>query len=243
MAVFLRMNRLLMVLFALAMTGPRSHGAVELSASGLSFPFFDEAGKLTHKVIAERGSKAGPLQNLQTVEIQYFANGDPQQIVQRVLASEATWDEKKEILEGGGAIAVETEENRLTGEGFRFELGRSQLNVHRNFSMTNPEVVLTSDRAVVDLVLDRNDDDVALRDVRRFEAMGNLRVRVLPTATKNYDYDEAQSERAIYDGATHTIRIPQQTRLVKRGRAPATTTQFTIKLDPKSRPAAKLKKA
>lgn len=215
--------------------------AAELTASGLSFPFFDSAGVLTHKVVAKHGSKAGTTQRLQEVEIEYYEAGDPRRVVQRLIATEATWEEKKEILSGGAAIVVETEENRLTGEGFHFALGTSRLNIHRNFTMTNPELVLTSDRAVVDLVIDRKDESVKLRDVHRCEAIGNLRVKILPTATKKYDYEEAHSQRAVYIGATHTIDMPEPTRLSKKNELPATVSHFTIKLDPKSKPSSKLK--
>jgi hypothetical protein len=181
------------------------------------------------------------LQNLEDVEIEYYEGGDPQRVAQRLKATEATWNEKTEILAGRGRIEVETEENRLAGEGFQLELARSQLNIHRNFSMTNREVVLTSNRAVVDLVLERADRDVVVRDVKRCEAIGNLRVKVLPTAARKYDYDEALSSRAIYDGASHTIHLPEEARLHKAGRAPASSNHLTIRLDPKSRPKTKLK--
>lgn len=218
---------------------PSAHAA-ELVAQGLSFPFFNEAGKLTHKVSARHGAMSGGVQRLREVEIEYYAAGDPGRIMQRVTASEATWHEKTEVLEGAGAVAVETEENRITGDGFRFELPRSQLLIHRDFTMTNREVRLTSDRAVVDLVLQREEDDVKLRDVKRCEAIGNLHVKVLPTAAKSYDFDELRSERAVYDGAAHVIYLPQPSKAWNRGRT-LTLSHSEIRLDAKSRPAGKLK--
>lgn len=215
--------------------------AAKVVASGLSFPFFDDAGKLTHKINARHATIVGALQHLQEVEIEYYENGDPKRVVQRVTATEATWNEKNETLEGRGAVVVETDENRLTGEGFLFELARSQLNIHRNFTMTNREVRLTSDRAVVDLVIDRKGDDVKLRDVKRCEAFGNLHVKVLPTATKKYAYDEMRSTRAIYEGASHTIFLPEETRASKKGQA-LVLNHASYELDPESRPATKLKK-
>lgn len=223
----------------LVLGAPPAMHAAELVAQGLSFPFFNEAGKLTHKVSARHGTMTGGVQRLREVEIEYYAASDPSHIMQRVTASEATWHEKAEVLEGAGAVAVETEENRITGEGFRFELPRSQLLIHRNFTMTNPEVRLTSDRAVVDLVLQRDEDDVKLRDVKRCEAIGNLYVKVLPTAAKKYDFEELRSERAVYDGATHIIYLPAPSKAWNRERT-LTLTYSEIKLDPKSRPAGRL---
>ena len=229
-----------LITFLIVVLGAASPaGAAELAASGLSFPFFDESGKLTHKVIAQHATMSGPVQQLRDVVIDYFADGDPKRVVQRVTAREATWDEKRETLEGRGEVIVETLENRLTGDGFLFELGRAQLNIHRNFNMANSEVLLTSDRAVVDLVIQRADDQVKLRDVRRCEAIGNLRVKVLPTATRRYNFEEARSERGVYDGATHTVEIPQSVQLLKNGQI-STLNNFSSKLDPKSRPALKL---
>jgi len=228
---------LLMTLLVLAELSPLQ--AAELVARGLSFPFFNEAGKLTHKISARHGAMTGGVQRLREVEIEYYAAGDPSRIMQRVTANEATWHEKAEVLEGAGAVTVETEENRITGEGFRFELPRSQLLIHRDFTMTNREVRLTSDRAVVDLVLQRDEDDVKLRDVKRCEAIGNLHVRVLPTAAKKYDFDELRSERAVYDGAAHIIYFPEPSKAWNRDRT-LNLTYSEIKLDPKSRPAERL---
>lgn len=236
------MKRLLLAFALLAGTvGPLVTGA-ELAARGLSFPFFDDTGKLTHKVTARHGTMTGAVRRLGEVEIEYYENGDPARVIQRVKAAAATWNETTEILEGPGAIAVETDENRLTGEGFRFELRRSQLHIHRDFAMTNREVLLTSDRAVVDLVLERSDEAVKLRDVKRCEAFGNLRVKVLPTATRKYTYDQADSERAIYDGVLHTIFIPQRADVLKNGRVSTVNDGIEYRLDEKSRPAVKLKK-
>jgi hypothetical protein len=218
--------------------------AAEIKARGLSFPFFAEDGTLTHRVVAKHARIVGPLQHLESVEIVYFAAGDPQRVVQRIIAAEATRDEKKETLVGNGAIVVETEENRLTGEGFTFALASSRLNIERAFTMTNRELVLTSDRAVVDLVLERqaDGDEVKLRDVKRCEAFGNLRVKVVqPSAVKKYGFNEATSDRAIYDGATHAIMIPTETRILKNGGVSTVTHVDAISLDPKSRPAVKLK--
>lgn len=218
---------------------------MEITATGLSFPFFNDAGKLTHKVNAKYGTKAGGAQQLREMEIEYFAAGDPTQVVQRVVASDALWDEKKGTLKGEGAITVETGENRITGEGFFFEMARSQLEIHRNFTMANREVLLSSDRATVDLVLERDGDestDVKLRDIKSCEALGNLRVKVLPTATQKYDSDEAHSDRAVYDGATHTVTLPHETELFKGGRKTGRTSHMVYKLDQDKRPALKLKK-
>lgn len=210
--------------------------AVELAASGLSIPFFNDAGELTHKVIAQRGLMVDALQHLQVVEIAYFAPGDPTRVIQRVTAAEATWDEKREILAGRGMIEVETEENRLTGQGFDFALATSQLNIERDFTMTNRELRLTSDRAVVDLVIQRKGEEVKVRDVRRCEALGNLQIHVLPTAENRYHFDDAFSDRAIYESATHTITLPNQIRFV-RGRRSSTSNKFEIKLDEKGKTA------
>lgn len=216
--------------------------AAELVARGLSFPFFDETGILTHKLMAREGTMSGGVQRLSEVEIEYYADGVPSRVVQRVTAAQAIWHEKREILEGEGAISVETERNRITGRGFRFELARSQLNIHRDFGMQNAELLLTSDRAIVDLVLERAGDEVKLRDVKRCEAFGNLVIKVLPTAAKDYNFDEARSTRAIYDGATHAITLPEEARLLKDGRAStAQHTRYT--LDPATRPALKLSPA
>ena len=227
-------------LLMVCVAGGLNGSAAEIAASGLSFPFFDQAGKLTHKVMARHGTVVNGTQNLNAIEIEYYANGDPKRIVQRISAKEATWDEKRETLVGTGAVTVQTETNRLAGEGFRFELARSQLNIHRNFSMENREVRVTSDRAVVDLLLEREADEVKLRDVKRCEAIGNLVVKVQPTASKKYNYEEARSTRAIYDGPTHTVTLPEETRAVQNG-YPSVVQHLDYKLDPDTRPALKLK--
>ena len=46
-----------------------SASGAQLAATGISVPMFDAKGKLTHKLIAKRGSMAGGLQQLHEVEI------------------------------------------------------------------------------------------------------------------------------------------------------------------------------
>lgn len=218
--------------------------AAEMVLRGVSYPFFNEAGQLTHRVNADYATKTGEKRVLSGVLVEYFEAGDPKRVTQRITASEATWNETQQTMAGEGAIVIETDVNRLSGEGFLFTLARSQVEIHRQFAMSNDEVDLTSDRAVVDLVLERDgkdQTDVRVRDVKRCEAIGHLHLKVRPAARGKYEVDEAKSERAVYDGATHTIKIPQDAQMMHKGRA-WTSSEFTYSLDPKSRPALKLAK-
>src|SRR4051812_38071674 len=83
-----------------AMVCALSGRAAELAASGITVPFFNEAGKLTHKMVAARGALVGAVKRLEQVEVSYFSLTEPNTIVQKVLADEAMWDERKEILTG-----------------------------------------------------------------------------------------------------------------------------------------------
>ena len=191
--------------------------AAELEATGLSIPFHDNTGRLTHKLIAKRGVLAGATQRLLDLEIVYFAAENPDEIVQRIAADEATWDQKKQTLEGRGRITVATEENRLSGEGFDFAFATSRLNIQRNFTLENRELVVKSDRAVVELQIEKSGEDYKVRDVKRCEAIGHLEITVQPTATKDYLFEKAFSEIAIYDGATQVITLPKPIRYLRQG--------------------------
>ncbi|HEY1107963.1 MAG TPA: hypothetical protein VGE76_05000 [Opitutaceae bacterium] len=218
--------------------------AAEMVLRGVSYPFFNEAGQLTHRIIADSATKNGEQRKLSGVLVEYFEAGDPKRVTQRITASEATWSETRQTLAGDGAIVIETDVNRLSGEGFLFTLPRSQVEIQRRFAMSNDEVDLTSDRAIVDLVLERDgkgETDVRVRDIKRCEAIGNLHLKVRPAARGKYEVDEARSERAVYDGPTHTIKIPQNAQMMHKGR-PWTSSEFTYTLDQKSRPALKLAK-
>jgi hypothetical protein len=213
----------------------------EAAVSGMMVPFFDDAGRLTHRLYADRGASSGGLQRLQGVRIDFYTAADPKRVEQRVTTDEAVWDPKKETLTGSGRIAVETERTQLAGEGFAFVLATGRIDIHRQFSMTHPDSLLTSDRAEVDLVLQRDGDDVRLRDVKRVEAFGNLRVMIPPAVRKQVlGVEELFSERAIYDGATHTIHLPEKVRGKKSGGA-AEFNGFRYELDAASRPANRLK--
>jgi hypothetical protein len=229
--VSFRTVRLFVLFFCVAFQSAGS--AAELSASGISIPFFDDAGKLTHKIVAKTGTKSGHVQKLQAIEIHYFSASDPNVIVQKVEAADATWDDKKETLVGRGAIAIATVENRLTGEGFDFALATSLLHIHRKFTMTNREVVLTSDRATVELIVQRAGEEVKVRDVKRCEAIGHLEIVVQPTATKTYPFEKAFSEIAIYDGPSQTVTLPKPIRTVHKGREGRVNT-MTINLKPET---------
>jgi lipopolysaccharide export system protein LptA len=200
--------------FAVLLALPHAEAA-EIVASGISVPFFNHAGKLTHRMLAKSGTKSGSLQKLHGVTIHYFAPHDPNTIVQKIEADEATWDDQKETLVGRGSIVVATVENRLTGEGFDFSLATSLLNIHRNFTMANQEVVLSSDRATIELIVDQAGEEVKVRDVKRCEATGNLHIVVQPTARKKYRFKEAFSDLAIYDGATQVVSLPNPIRTLQ----------------------------
>jgi hypothetical protein len=199
----------------LALTTGRAFAAAEMVATGISLPFFNESGKLTHRLLAKTGTISGGTQKLHGVELHYFSPTDPNVVVQKLEAMEATWDEKKETLVGRGPIAVATEENRLTGEGFDFTLATSLLHIHRQFSMTNKEAVLTSDRATIELVVEKSGEDLKVRDVKRCEAIDNLHIVIQPGAQKRYRFKEAFSDLAVYDGPTKIVTLPNPTRTLQ----------------------------
>jgi hypothetical protein len=223
-------------LFALLLAAPFAGAAdMQVAATGLTVPFFDPAGRLTHRMAAREGVMVGPLQHLRDVEIVYFSPTDPTVVVQKLVAAEATWDDKAEKLAGRGAVEVTTDENRMSGTGFDFTLATAVLHIHRDFQMDNREVRLTSDRATVDLLLDRHGDEVKVRDVKRCEARGHLTVIVQPTARRRYPFDQAFSEVAVFDGATQVITFPEPLRYRRNGRE-ATSSSLRMELRAPSAP-------
>jgi hypothetical protein len=222
--------RLFLVCLATSLVAQLPARGVEIAVTGVSIPFFNETGHLTHRLLAKRGKKSGHVQHLAEVEVHYFAAADPTLIVQKLEADDATWDERKETLVGRGRIVVATQENRLTGEGFDFALATSLLHIHRNFTMTNAEAVVTSDRAIAELVVEQSGENLKLRDVKRCEAIGNLQITVQPTAKKKYYFDKLSSDLAIYEGATRTVTLPHPVRTSQRdgGRGAFNTMNFTL---------------
>ena len=204
--------------------------AAEVTATGISIPFFNPDGKLTHRMLAKSGTKSGEVQQLHGIEIHYFEPSDPKVIVQKIEAAEATWNSRKETLVGRGPIAVATEENRLSGDGFDFSLATSLLHIHRNFEMANREVLLTSNRATIELIVDRKDEDVKVRDVKRCEAIDALHIVVQPTAEKKYHFKEAFSDLAIYDGVTQVVSLPHPTRTIQTEGGEGNFNTFTVNL-------------
>jgi hypothetical protein len=214
--------------------------AAELVASGIAVPFFNEAGKLTHKMVAARGAVVGEQRRLEEVEIDYFSLTEPNTVVQKVTADEAVWDEKKEILTGTRSIVVATEDNRLTGEGFDFALATSLLHIHRKFQMENREIVLTSDHATAELLIDKSGENRQVRDVKWCDAEGNLLIVVQPTASREYELKEARSEIAHYDGLARTVTLPKVIHGIRRNGQPVVLNAMTIKLaPPKKQPQPK----
>ncbi len=195
-----------------------SKKSIELKADDIALPFFDATGKLTHRLTARAGVITGAAQSLRDVEIVYYSATDPKLVVQKLNAADALWDPKKETLTGRGAIQVETEESKLTGEGFDFTLATALLHLHRAFTMSNADMRMTSDRAVVALIVEQKGDEHKVRDVKRCEAIGNLHLIVEPAARARYNVDELWSPLAIYDGATQLITFPQPTRYLVKGR-------------------------
>ncbi len=217
---------------ALAVTvllGAPALRAAELTAVQMTLPFFDDTGRPTHKITAQRGTFKGALTILTNVELVYFSATEPGKIIQRLQAAEAIWDNRQETLTGKGSLTVTTDEHRLTGEGFIFALRTSRLNILRAFTLENKEVRLTSDQAIVDFEPGKNVASLRARDVRRCEATGNLVVVVLPTARKKYPCDRALSNTAIYDAALRTIQLPRPTRIFATG-VESTVGTFTFDL-------------
>lgn len=204
---------------------------VEFTVSGLTLPFVDPSGRVTHRLTAKTGTKSGDVQQLRGVELQYFSATEPGIVTQTLTADEATWDERRETLAGRGRIVVTTAENKLTGEGFDFAVATSRLHIQRDFSMANSELVLTSDRAVIDLLVEKTGENLKVRDVRRCEAIGNVVITVLPTATKDYRFEQAFSEIGIYDGLERRVTLPKPTRTLYRG-AEGTIQTFSFRLKP-----------
>jgi hypothetical protein len=215
---------------------PRAPGA-ELSATGISIPFFTDAGKLTHRMKASSAVKTGTVQTMHEVEIQYFAPGDPSLIVQKVQMADATWDDQKQTLVGGGTVVVATVESRLTGEGFDFALETALLRIHRNFTLTNDDVRLTSNRAIIELIVEKKDSAVKVRDVRRCEAVGDLHIVVQPAAHSKYGVREAFSHRAIYDGATGIITLPEPKRTLQADGGQGNFNTLTLNLRDPAKPS------
>ena len=209
---------------------PTAGRAAEVKATGISIPFFNAEGKLTHRMLAKSGTKSGDVQQLHGIEIHYFEPSNPKVIVQKIEAAEATWNSRKEKLVGRGPITVATEENRLSGDGFDFSLATSLLHIHRNFTMANREVLLTSNRATLSLIVDRKDEEVKVRDVKRCEAIGELHIVVQPTAQKEYFFKEAFSDLAIYDGATQVVSLPHPTRTIQTEGGEGNFNTLTINL-------------
>lgn len=216
-------------------TAPSSRAA-ELTAAGITLPFFDAHGKLTHRLLAKHGAMTGAAHALRDVELVYYSAVEPPRVVQQLNAAEAVWDPKKETLEGRGAIEVVTEESKLTGEGFDFTLATALLHIHRKFTMTNPDIRLASERATVELVMEQQGDERKVRDVKRCEAIGNLHIVVEPAARPRYNVEEAWSPRAIYDGATKIITFPELTRYLVKGK---TGEAQTLTINLAAKPAAK----
>jgi hypothetical protein len=211
--------------------------AVEIAASGISAPFFNEAGKLTHRMVAARGALTGRVRRLEQVEIHYFSLTEPATIVQKVLADEATWDEKMETLTGTRSVVVETEDNRLSGDGFDFALATSLLHIHRNFRMENREVVVTSDHATAELLVAKSAENVQVRDVKWVDAIGDLQIVVQPTATREYRFEKAFSDIAHYEGATQVVTLPNAIRAIDRKGQPIDINHMEIKVGGKKPPA------
>lgn len=196
--------------------GPALASAAEIAAQEISTPFYDEAGRLTHRITARRGVWRGEQQKLEDVEVLYYdASKGP--VPQRLRAREAIFDQKRNTLTGEGAVTVETGTSRLSGEGFDFALASSQLNIHRAFRLEHPDVVLTSDRAIITLAVEKAGAQVKLRDVQRCEARDNLHLVFSAAGRKKSQCDEAFSDLAIYDGVAQTVELPHRVRALRDG--------------------------
>jgi hypothetical protein len=175
-------------------------------------PFFDPTGRLTHRLTAARAHNQGAVRRFEDVEVVYFSPNEPDRVIQRVRATDAVWDDTHDTLTGDGAINAETADSTLAGEGFAFALATSVLKIERNFKLTNAGFVLTSDRAVADLLIEKTATAVKLRDVKRCEAIGHLHVVSRGAARAKFHFDEAFSEKAIYAGQEKTLSFPNPVR-------------------------------
>lgn len=197
----------------IALSSFPGHGA-EVTVDGLSLPFFNEAGALTHKLVAKHGVATGETKQLEEAEILYFAADDPTHVIQRVAAATAVWNEKAGTLTGGGLVEVRTETSQLSGEGFDFTLATSVLHIQRTFRMANPDFVLTGDRATADLLIDKRGEQLKLRDVRRCEAEGDLHLVASSGHPSKLPFQEAFTDLGIYEGMAHTITLPHPIRFI-----------------------------
>lgn len=204
---------------------------MDVAVEGLSLPFFNRAGVLTHKLVAARGSMQGNLRRLEDARILYFAADDPKRVVQSVAAANAVWNEAAGTLTGDGPITVKTETNTLSGDGFDFALGTSILHLHHHVRLANSDFVLTGDRATADLVIAKSGDTLQLRDVRRCEVSGRLHLVALHPEAGSLPFRQAFTDLAVYDGLARTITLPHPVRTLNASGI-GTTKSAVIRLTP-----------
>ena len=219
------------VIFLLSLLIAAPAFGVEFRADGLAVPFFNERGQLSHKLTAERGRMVASRHHLESVVIEYYSGTQPDLVVQRVQAERAVWDDGRQTLSGDGRVEVETEESRLAGTGFDFALDSAVLNIHRDFRLSTAEAVVTSERATVDLVLEREGETLRFRDIRRCIAERNVHIVIAAAERKRHGIDEAVSERVVYDGRARTITSPGTVRALRAGRE-STSATVNVQLGP-----------
>lgn len=210
------MRALLLTLFFLTAIGTQAASRVNIvKVEGLTIPFFDPAGRMTHKLTAKSGTLQGEDRVLHDAEELYFAADDSSKVVQRINAEEAVYSEKKQTLTGSGPLRVTTLASQLSGVGFDFSLGTSVLNLHRDVRMQDPEFVVTGDRGNAELVIEKTGDKLEYRGIRGAKFTGNLHLVTLKRG-KKIRIEEAFTDVAIFDGFTRTITLPNELREIGR---------------------------
>src|SRR5688500_3910165 len=83
------LSRLVSLFVFLAPDALTAGRAAEVKSTGISIPFFNPEGKLTHRLLAKSGTKSGEVQQLQGIEVHYFEPSNPKVIVQKIESAEA----------------------------------------------------------------------------------------------------------------------------------------------------------
>jgi hypothetical protein len=187
------------------------------------YPVFKD-NVLSYVVTAARGTlKSVP--RLEDVDVQFYSPADSTTVTHRLHAKEAFYDSVNERIYGDKTLLFETEGLSAAGVGFELDLQTSKLVIASKLKGKRGGLDFSSDRAEVLFLrkIPEDEKDNARARVQYFEAIGN--VHVINRAPGKRRFDEAFSERLIYDKATDLLRSPGGVRVIKEG---ATSTVDTF---------------
>jgi hypothetical protein len=188
---------------------------IEIEARGVRLPVFNEAGQLAHRIRAvEAVHRKNDLRLLKIV-VEVLSSDGKAQVVGTLKTDEALYRKSDQTIVGDKQLVMTSPEHSVTGQDFIVDLKKSTLLLGKDCHATEKRFDLKSDS--MELTYDpskkiRKDKEEGIQTI-----IAEKNVIVISKDRSALDFDQATTERAVYDAISGIVEIPNEATIIRDG--------------------------